>query len=194
MSIPHNIFERPVSIAKSKTIQYKKGPVRISAPSSRNNSGSPSSASSSDDDESSTNARTGDKRKSSSSSSSKHASSRKRRVDEDTEMRDTKQEEEDVKMSPSSFLEKVRQDKKRVSASKNRSAAAVSFSAPTNSTSSERTKVSISDYRASRGLPPAVSNRGAPPLPPQRQPSTGANSSLFINRRKPAAAVSHGSL
>ncbi|KAF1805165.1 SEN1 N terminal-domain-containing protein [Mucor lusitanicus] len=184
MSIPHNIFERTVSIAKPKTIQYKKGPVRISAPSSHNNSRSPSSASSSDD-ERTTNARTGDKRKSGSSGSS--SSNRKRRLDEDVEMRDIKQEEEDVKMTPSTFLEKVRQDKEqKLNASRSRSAAAVSFSAPTNSTSSERTKLSISDYRASRGLPPAASNRGSLP-PPQRQSSTGANSSLFINRKKPAA-------
>ncbi|GAN07711.1 hypothetical protein MAM1_0172d07213 [Mucor ambiguus] len=189
MTIPHNIFERAASITKSNPIQYKKGPVRILAPSSRSNTISPSSASSSDDDgdERTANARTGDKRKSSSSSNSKHSSSsRKRRVDEDVEMHDIKKEEEDVKMTPSTFLEKVRQDKEqKLNVNKSRSAAAVSFSAPTNSTSSERTKLSISDYRASRGLPPVASGRGAPA--PQRQSSTGPNSSLFINKRKPAA-------
>ncbi|EPB85292.1 hypothetical protein HMPREF1544_07906 [Mucor circinelloides 1006PhL] len=191
MSIPHNIFEKTVPIAKSKAIQYKKGPVKISAPSSYNNSSSPSSASSSDSESTTNNARTGDKRKSSSSSKRSSNSSRKRRVDDDIEMRDIKQE--DVKMSPSMFLEKVRQDKEqKLNTSKSRAAAAVSFSAPTNaSSSSDRAKLSISDYRASRGLPPAVSNRGAPP-PPQRQPNAGTSSNLFINKRKPTAAVSNG--
>lgn len=191
MSIPHNIFEKTVPIAKSKAIQYKKGPVKISAPSSYNNSSSPSSASSSDSESTTYNARTGDKRKSSSSSKRSSNSSRKRRVDDDIEMRDIKQE--DVKMSPSMFLEKVRQDKEqKLNTSKSRAAAAVSFSAPTNApSSSDRAKLSISDYRASRGLPPAVSNRGAPP-PPQRQPNAGTNSNLFINKRKPTAAVSNG--
>ncbi|KAI8644405.1 hypothetical protein BD408DRAFT_124206 [Parasitella parasitica] len=171
-SIPHNIFEKTAPITKSRTLQYKKGPVKISAPSSGNNSRSPSSASSEDE---SANANTGEKRAASKNSS--HRPNSKRRVDEDVEMRE-------VNKGPTSFIEKVRFDKeKKLNATKSRPAA-VSFSAPSNSSSTERPKLSISEYRVSRGLSPAVSNRR---VPLQRQPST-SSSSLFINKKRPVAS------
>ncbi|CEP09562.1 hypothetical protein [Parasitella parasitica] len=84
---------------------------------------------------------------------------------------------------PASFIEKVRLDKeKKLNAAKSRQAP-VSFSAPSNSSSTERLKPSISEYRASRGLSPSVSNRG---VSVQRQPGTGS-SSLFIKKRPTAS-------
>lgn len=186
ISIPHNIFEKTMPIAKSRAIQYKKGPVRISAPSSSYNSrssSSSSSASSSDDNEDSSNAKIGKKR--TSSYSNNHRPSSKRRVnndDDDVEMCEAQEE-------PKSFIDKVRLDKeKKLNANKSRAPAAVAFSAPSSSTSPERTKLSMSDYRASRGLPPATSSRG---VPPSRQPSNAGSSSLFINRKRPVASVSN---
>lgn len=170
-------------IAKSKAIQYKKGPVRISAPSNSYNSRSSqssSSASSSDDNEDSSNAKTGEKR--TSSHSNNHRPSSRRKVDDDVEMREAQEE-------PKSFIDKVRLDKeKKLNANKSRASTAVSFSAPSSSTSSERTKLSMSDYRASRGLPPAAPSRG---VPPPRQSSSASSSSLFINRKRPVASVSN---
>lgn len=186
ISIPHNIFEKTMPIAKSRAIQYKKGPVRISAPSSSyhsrsSSSSSSSSASSSDDNEDSSNAKIGKKR--TSSHSNNHRPSSKRRVDDDdVEMCEAQEE-------PKSFIDKVRLDKeKKLNANKSRAPAAVAFSAPSSSTSPERTKLSMSDYRASRGLPPATSSRG---MPPSRQPSNAGSSSLFINRKRPVASVSN---
>lgn len=165
--------------AKSRAIQYKKGPVRISAPSSSYNSRSSSSASSEDDNEDFSNTKTGEKRTSSHSGS--HRPSSRRRVDDDVEMRETQEE-------PKSFIDKVRLSKeKKLNANKSRASTAVAFSAPSSSTSSERTKLSMSDYRASRGLPPAAPSRG---VPPPRQPSSTGSSSLFINRKRPVASVS----
>lgn len=98
-------------------------------------------------------------------------------------------ESEDVVMDePPSFIDKVRQDKERKLAH-SQTASEPRATIPSVTTAAPA-RLSMAEYRASRGLSPVTgtsSNRV--PLPP-RQSSSSSGSSLFINRKKPPASVS----
>lgn len=168
-SIPRNIFEKNVTAVKKKTVAYKRGPVKIAEPKSNPNSNSNSS----DEEDQQTMQKVGEKR--SRTTSSGNRPSARRRVtsstSEDTEMEDVSQ--------PMSFIEKVRQQKE--SALENTSqqtAAAAPTANPVN-------RISISDYRASRGLPPLATGSSSQRIPPPSRPPTNpsAGSSLFIKKK-----------
>lgn len=179
MSIPRNIFDKATTIIEKKTIQYKKGPTKISTPKT-------SSASNSDSE---TQLNIGGKR--SLTSQSGAPSSRRRKVMDSPTAIDVEMTEA-PSMSTSkdeSFLEKVRHDKELKSQSTTQLP-----SVP----SSPTTTLSMNAYRASRGLPPLQSSRLSDsfstnniPPPPKRHPTSGSNAiNLFINKRNFVTSVS----
>jgi hypothetical protein len=73
------------------------------------------------------------------------------------------------------FIDKVRQDKEKH--------LGTSIEVPN---TPARSKMSIAEYRAARGLPPTQQGR-----PITKQNSSGPSSSLFITKKKPVAPVSN---
>lgn len=176
-----------------KTIQYKRGPIKISAPQSNG-----SNSNSNSDSEDVVAVKTGEKRGAAHSSADRPSARRRKVCNDSTSRGDTEMKDAPPLVlsrkrdEPDSFIEKVRRDKEIKTQQQQSPTKAVA-------TSPTRNKISIADYRASRGLPPlpSPSSSTAPTLSPQkmaRQNSSGTSapgsSSLFINRKKPAVSVS----
>lgn len=156
LSVPRNIFEKNITIAKKKTISYKRGPIKIAQPNSN-----PNSNSNSDTEDQ---PKTGEKR--SSHSSADRPSARRRKVSTSSR---------EVEMEEVSFIDKVRRDKE------------MKRDKVVQPSSTNPNKTSIAEYRASRGLPPIVSNTSQRIPPPVRTNNNSAGSSLFI-KKKPSVS------
>lgn len=154
------MFEKTVAVVKKKTVSYKRGPVKIAEPKSNPNSNSNS------DEEDQQAQKIGGKRLKSSSGSRPSA---RRRIasstSEDVEMEEATQ--------PLSFIEKVRREKESIQ----------ERTPQTTSTINPPNKLSISDYRASRGLPPLAAGSSQRIPPPIRPTGNSGGSSLFIKKK-----------
>jgi isochorismate synthase EntC len=159
-------------LSKKRSIQHKKGPVRIAQPLF-----APNSNSNSDSEE--IQVKTGEKRAATSSVDANERATHRRRTEPD-----------DVVMEEvvPSFIDKVRQDKEKKLVNSRSTSVAIPEPRATASVATTHTKRSMAEYRASRGLSSVTTSTNRIPLPPRQNSSSG--SSLFINRKKPAVSVS----